>query len=147
MLAGRKEKRDIPHEAGEWFEFQTLSGKQMEEAQAIERDRTLKQMRDMGQDLIQAMQGRSGATETPAPVDFYDKETLVRYGVVSWSYPERCDDDNKALLDAATRLWAATAIVEMNTRTPGEATGSSVNSNGVSSHTNSAEPIDLLKVR
>ena len=145
MLAGQKEKRDIPHEEGQWFEFQTLSGKQLEEAKALEQERALRQMREMGQDLIQAMQARGGAAAEPAPVDFYDKDFLVRYAVTAWSYDAPCNDENKLLLDAATREWAAETIVEINTRTPGEATGSSVNSNGASSHSNSVEPIVSLR--
>jgi len=146
MLAGKiTDEVPIPHEPGQWVKFRTLSGRELDEAQAIERDKTLAQMKAMGQDLVTAIQGRDNAA-TPDPVDFYDKEALIKYGVAAWSYEQPCNDENKRQLDAETRDWAARTIVEMNTRTPGEATGSSTNSNGAGSHSTSGEPIDSLKV-
>lgn len=139
MLAGRKEKRDVPHEEGTWFEFRTLSGRELDEAQEAATEKALRSMKAMGPEIIAAIQEMNKGQQAKT-ADSFDPDTLVRLALVAWSYPEPCNDEHKALLDGRTRDWAAAQIVEMNTL--GESTGSAENSKTVKLHLNSGEPID-----
>lgn len=138
MLAGRKEKRDVPHEEGAWIEFRTLSGRELDEAQQAASARGIELLSKIEPGALQALQSnRQEATAPPA----LDKDILIRYGVVAWSILEPCTDENKAMLDAQTREWCASVITEMNTRSEGEGSGSAGNLNGDTSLVNSAELI------
>src|SRR3972149_4903123 len=109
-LVGRTERRDIPGEDGEWMEFRKLTGG--------------------------ALDGAAGR----APGAAYDKDTLVQYGVVAWSYDAVCEDDAKKRLEAATRDWAASVVAEMNVRPPVSASGSNGSSPPDESAPNSESP-------
>jgi len=132
MFAGRTERRDVPHEAGAWIEFRTLSGAQLDEAERDETRESLKLFTGgMDEGVISAMQkaaetgsaqGSKGA-ERPAATS-YARSTLIRYGIAAWSAEEPCDDEHKQLLDSATRDWAVSVILEMNVRPEGEGIGS-----------------------
>lgn len=125
MLVGKTERREIPHEGGEWMEFRHLSGLQMDEAEETQTRRSLALVKGIdpaimatwtadARQQVQA-QGASGG---------YDKAILIRYGIAAWSYAEPCTDENKERLDAVTWDWAAAAIIEMNVRDLGEGIGS-----------------------
>lgn len=120
MLAGRTERRDVPHEDGQWLEFRTLSGRELDEAEQAQMRRgmemmtgiNLSAMGDRATDLIREAAGEVGQKME----DSYDKDLLIKYGVAAWSADDPCTDENKERLDAATRAWAVSVIVEMNTR-------------------------------
>lgn len=134
MLAGRKEQRQVPHEDGQWVEFQTLSGAQLDEAEEIQTQRSMALVKNFDANTLRAW----SETSKPQQVDTsaaarFDKDTLIKHGVVAWSLEEECNDANKALLDSQTREWAVSVILEMNVR-PLETSGeSSAISNGAGS--------------
>lgn len=132
MLAGQTERRDVPHEEG-WFEFRTLSGRELDEAEAVLTRRTMDMVK--GMDLT-ALRSNAAAQQTETR-DSYDKDTLIKYGVTAWSLDVPCDDANKAMLDAQTRNWAAGVIVEMNVRPLANGSDSGANSLTENSHRNS----------
>jgi len=138
MLVGKTERRDVPHEPGEWFEFRQLSGPELDEAEERQTQRALAMVKglDPGAMAILREQGQAAPAGTEQR---YDKDTLVRHAVVAWSYTEPCEDDSKARLDAATRDWAAAVSVEMNTL--GEAKASGGSYSPVESPDGSREPI------
>ena len=125
MLAGRKETREVPHEPGATIEFRTLSGRELDEAERVSKERSMALVKGFDQAALQAMQSanKDKATETD-PKDKYDADTLILYGVVQWSIAEPCDAENKGNLDAQTREWCVSVIVEMNVRPKGEVNGS-----------------------
>lgn len=110
-------RKDVPHEAGEWFEFATISGMQLDEARQSS-VREAMQLLSGGATLPNITQQPDAAP--PNPEDSYDKNILVKYGVVAWSYPESCDLTNKTLLDARTRDWAAHEVFAGNVYIEGE---------------------------
>lgn len=117
MLAGRIERRNVPHAEGEWIEFKTLSGLQMQRAADIKTERDTKAMAPVvaqwdDQTLARVQASEKKKTEK-APE--YDAETLLKWGIHDWSLDIPCTDENKALLDGLTFAWAVPQIVEMNT--------------------------------
>ena len=141
MLAGRTEWRDIPFEPGSRFEFRTLSGRELDEAQEAATNKALQSFKALGAELIAAIQQQQRETAVKA-ADSYDADTLIRYGLVAWSYDEPCNEEEKARLDAQTRDWAAAQIIEMNTIPEGEGQGSVERLNGAKSRPSSGEPIE-----
>lgn len=148
MLAGRTEKRDVPHEPGQWIEFKTLSGMQLQRAKEAQSKKDTETatgfMKGMDGDTILKMQEREerkAKAETPA--EKYDPEMLITWGVNAWSSEMPCTDENKLLLDAVTFDWALAQILEINVRTPGEGNGSATSYAQTNSHGNSTEPIVL----
>ena len=90
--------------------------------------------------------GGGRVVAVPDPAAAYDKDTLVQYGVMAWSYAEACDDEAKKRLEAATREWAASVVVEMNVRPPVSASGSNGSSQPDESAPNSVSPMDSTPV-
>jgi hypothetical protein len=111
----------VPHEPGATFTFRPLSGVELDEASRKGTKAVLALVEGLGTEAIKTMQalGTNGATAAD-PRSGYDKDTLVRYGIVDWSYEEPCTPENKAALDARTRDWAAEVILDMNLRPQGE---------------------------
>jgi hypothetical protein len=141
MLAGRTEWRDIPFEVGSRFEFRTLSGRELDEAQEVATQKSLQSFKALGAELIAAIQQQQRETTAKA-ADSYDADTLIRYGLVGWSYDEPCNEEEKGRLDGRCRDWAAAQIIEMNTIPEGEGQGSADRSSGGKSPPSSGEPIE-----
>lgn len=143
-LVGKTERRDIPHEPGAWLEFRRLTGAELDEADAKGTERAMSFSTRLPAETVGRLMDRQQEADlTPEQQeerDFggYDKDTLVRYGVVGWSYDEPCNDETKARLDAATRDWAALQVYRMNRRPEGEGSGSGeASSDGVSTASSS----------
>lgn len=116
MLVGKTERRDIPHEVGQWFEFRQLSGVELDEAEQVQTKASLAMISGLDEAALASLRAQAGtAREGPAP-DKYDKATLLKYAVAGWSYGEPCTLANVAKLDALTRDWAVGVVLEMNTR-------------------------------
>lgn len=139
MLAGRTEWRDIPFEPGSRFEFRTLSGRELDEAQEAATSKALQSFKALGAELIAAIQQQQRDTTAKA-ADSYDADTLIRCGLVAWSYEEPCNDEEKGRLDGRCRDWASAQIIEMNTYPEGEGQGSADRLNGAKSLASSGEP-------
>ena len=138
MLVGKTERRDIPHESGNWMEFRQLSGLELDEAEAAAMLKALALVKGLDAGAMATLQAQAGAQEQEQS---HDKDTLVCHGIAAWSYPEPCDEENKRKLDAVTRDWAAAVILEMNVRSAGEGHGSGENSHKDGFPLNSPEPI------
>lgn len=137
MRSGRTERRDVPHEDGAWIEFRTLSGRELDEAEEVLTRRTMEMVKGMDLAALRTSADAQQAQKT----DSFDKDTLVTYGVIRCSECDPCDEVAKQQLDAQTRNWAVTVILEMNVRPMGELNGSADNSALTNSHRSSTEPI------
>lgn len=114
MRAGRTERRDVPHEEG-WVEFRTLSGRELDEAEQAQTKAQIAMAKNFDPETLQSI--RAANTDvTRDPKDSYDKDTLIKYGVVGCSECDPCTPEAKEELDAATREWGVVVIVEMNVR-------------------------------
>lgn len=136
MLAGRTERRDVPHEAGAWIEFRTLSGRELDEAEHEVTKRQTALANNFTAETLQAIRAQADSV-TRSPKDSYDKDTLIRYSISAWSLDEVCSDANKMRLDASTREWAIDVIVEMNVRPLALSSDSDSVSSGENSHRSS----------
>ena len=128
------EKRTTPPEVdaeGPEFTFRRLTGHQLDEAEEEATKKALKLVAQLPPEAVAAMQ-RPGTREALGAkrreASTYDADRLIRYGLMSWSYSEPCDDEHKALLDVRCRDWCAAVITEMNVITEGEGRSSGGNS-------------------
>ncbi len=116
MLTGRIVKQvDIPHEPGEWLKLRLLPGKKLDEARELKQRQTLAGLREMGVDIWREFTAERGG-DSPAtqdPLTYYDVDTLLRAGIVGWSYEEKVTPQAIEDLDAQTRRWAAETLLQM----------------------------------
>lgn len=138
LVTGKTEWRDIPHEQGQRFQFRLLSGMELDEADVRATEKALQLIKGLEGSAIQAFQGDRQGRERQATPN-YDRSYLVEHGVVGWTYPEPCNEDNIRLLDLMTRDWAAEVVLEINTRPAGELKGSGVPSSMVEESRRSLE--------
>ncbi len=119
MLTSKvREKIELPHEPGQWIEIRQLSAQHFQEARETRAETNLRagrrffemlQMRKVaGLDDVPVAPVETPAETEPAPViesdpllDF-DAFTLLKYGIVAWSYPEPVNVGNIADLDEET---------------------------------------------
>jgi hypothetical protein len=104
---------EIPHEEGEFMEFKKLSWKQLESASEISSDALMVKIKNMGGDIVKAL--RETTQEQKAdPKQGYDRESILRKGIVKWSYDAPVTPDNISDLDEETAAWAFKEILDMN---------------------------------
>lgn len=104
---------EIPHEAGESMTFRKLSWRQIDEASEARQSQVLRNMRDMGGDLIKAISESNSGDSEAVPSAKYCKDTVLVNGIVGWSYKEKVTPDNIRSLDKETADWAFLQIVEL----------------------------------
>jgi hypothetical protein len=121
MLTSRivREQVPVPGDDGAWVTLRALGGTKLREASQEKSRQQLMVFKAMGADGIKAIQ-EAGREQTDAalkadPLAAYDIDTLIRAGIVGWSYyqgkPKVEDIDS---LDDATQEWAATEILKMS---------------------------------
>lgn len=125
MLTGKVVKQiDIPHEPGEWLKIRMLPGRKLEEAQEASSRLRIGYVREMGADILQALRGESSPAPekdaVPDPLDGWHVDTLVRAGIVGWSYEDKLTQLAIDELDSQTRLWAAREILAYSQPSEGE---------------------------
>ncbi len=106
-----------------------LTGRQLRVASERITDRIFDKMRKMGRDVFRAI-GEAEQTDAVKaevekkrvgksdPLSSYDVDTLLGFGIASWSYAEDgtsvpVSDETIATLDDETSTWAATALLKM----------------------------------
>jgi len=121
FITNTRVKIDVPHEPGEWFEFQALTGAQLDNAERSASREAMKLLGGMEDSVLEAIRKQQNdRVDTVATEKSLDKDILIKFGVIDWSYDVPCDDENKGVLDAETREWAAAEVRRMNVRTAGE---------------------------
>ena len=104
---------DVPHEKGETFTLRKLSYVEAERAQEVRQTKVLRTVKEMGADVLKALQDTSTeAQQGPASARYDVTETLVA-GIVGWSYDEPVSRENVELLDEQTARWAFERIIEL----------------------------------
>ena len=136
-------KVDVPHEQyeddhlkkGEWIEFRRLSARALalaREARAKKaQSEAANMLRELGPKFFRAMQEGDDESkrrivremeELEYHISNFDVDTLLKEGIIAWSYDEKLpsDYDNPSEgLDERTARWAAIEIVNI-TRPPTE---------------------------
>ena len=106
-------RAEIPHEPGEWMELKKLSYRQLEKAGEIASDKAMKQMKGLGGELIKSLR-EFGKEQQSDPNKKYDRDAVLKCGIVKWSYSEEVKDENIEALDEETALWAFNEILSFN---------------------------------
>lgn len=128
MITSRIQKQvSIPHEPGEWFKFRMLSGRQLEEAGDAQQARYLSVAKLLGSEVFDSF--RKESNEEPVQADAtpeditrgYHVDTVLKYGVIGWSYPEKITPQTLGDLDDVTRAWAAREILTLTLPKPEDA--------------------------
>lgn len=125
MLTRTTTVKDIPGEPGQTMTLRQLGWRQLAECQEMKQITSLRTFRGMG-DLLKSLQNDKADLEAQAaadraegkapevdPLAKYDQATVLHFGVVAWSYPEKITPDNLDNLDEETARWAATEIVNL----------------------------------
>jgi hypothetical protein len=113
MLVNKITKKvDIPHEEGEWIELKKLSWKQLEQASDASTNALMERMKKMGGDILSALRDAAPQEQNPEEAK-YDISTVLKFGIVRWSY-DAAVKDNIDLLDDETAQWAFKEILNMN---------------------------------
>lgn len=139
LTIGITDRRDIPHEPGEWMEFRKLSWKQLQDAREARQEAVFGKVKQMGSEVMGALpktcrrcgeekhdgpcppaEQRADASAAD-PTNEYDRDTLLHAGIVQWSYEEGVTDATIDELDEPTAAWAHAEIVAYNTVPKGEA--------------------------
>lgn len=126
-LVGREEARDIPHEPGESMTLRALTGVELDEADERGTARIFRTMKGIDQSVLNAMQSMADSSPEARRrqrAAGYDRQYLLERAIVGWSYDAPCTPENIAKLDARTRDWAVSAVLDMNMRDEGEASDS-----------------------
>ncbi len=128
MLTSKvRERIELPHEPGEWIEIRQLSKYQLDEARERKAElnmagsrrfiefSVLRKQFEADTPPVEAPKPETEATdETPVtpepepdPLIWLDDFTLLKYGVVAWSYPDKVSMENIADLDEETVRYVA----------------------------------------
>lgn len=126
----------VPHEPDAAFVFRKLAKKELREADEEDTRKKMAQQAAIKASMtaeeydaqVMAARARVATGEIVSnPRDGYDKDVLLKYGIVSWSGPGYDDEppvDPASQLDDETYDWAANLILDMNVRPVGEESAS-----------------------
>lgn len=107
---------DVPGEPDTWMVFRRLNALQLEAAERARSRAVIREHVSLGADVLEAIQAWSTPNNAEAlrqavrnPLNTYDRSTVLRAGIVEWSYgdpvqPEQVDDLDKVTSDAAFAL-------------------------------------------
>ena len=113
-LTGATRTVEAPHEPGATFQLRELAWHELDEAadlRTLTRKRGMVELREMfaaisPEQIRAAMDSRAATPEAETDAaDDYDKATLLRYGLVGWSYAEPWTPEGYLRLDRATADW------------------------------------------
>jgi hypothetical protein len=116
-------RHEIPHEPGEWMRLRMLSWRELDLARQERVLAIARYHRSVGLDYLRDLQasarepsaddnGRAAASPTADDLlASYDRGTLLRAGIVEWSYDPPVSPETIDALDEQTALWAARLLV------------------------------------
>ena len=111
LVTSQKEWLDIPDEAGERVQIRPLSGSELREAEMEKTKATFRMLRDAEVRNLMDLANAAEDEEEPDPTGSYDHQTVVKYGLLDWTYDEDLNDESRYLLVASTQDWLVTEIL------------------------------------
>ena len=121
------QRKDIPHEPGEWMKFRPLSWQELNQAGEEQSATLMRRAANIPAEAmanIRELPQQATAAPTDDDSDQYDQEIILNLAITEWSYEDELTSENVASLDKATADWAYKVAVEMNTRSKSEGEGS-----------------------
>jgi hypothetical protein len=116
----RSEQVPVPHEPGQWMVFNRLNKRKLTLCEEKRQSDAMLRMVSMGAEALsmirEATKGQE-SKESRNPIEQYDLDMLLEFGIHSWSYDESVAaalKDEDGGLDPVTSDWAATQILEFN---------------------------------
>lgn len=127
---------------GEWAEVKEMSVGELREADQRGTEMMATTMRLLPEKIVerQMEKSRENAIERIIRYEGYDPETLLKYGVIAWSFEEECTHDNIAKMGAQRGEILGRAIFELSVLPAGEVVASPSSLNGGESSLVSSEP-------
>lgn len=131
IVTGVTKRVPIPHEPDEWMDFRLLSGKQLRHAREVRQIAVQRLSSAMGSDFremltdlreqLKAEEAAKAAAEVEPTeeeliteeLNQYDIETILKLGIVNWSYAATVNADTIGELDEETSDWAARELVRI----------------------------------
>ena len=131
---------DLPK--GQWAKVKELSVGELREADQKGTEVAAAMMRLLPEKIVesQMQKSRENALERIIRYEGYDPETLLKYGILEWSFEEPCDEEHIAKLGAHHGEILGRRIFELSIFPVGEVEGSLQKSNGAESSRPSLEP-------
>lgn len=121
MLVTGSERRDIPHEPGEWMELKRLNAKKLQKARDAQTSSSMDTMqatmaKEGGAEFVAALQKAAAASQearakSSDPLADFHRWKLCEYGIKSWSYDAEVTVANIEEFDETTLNWACREIL------------------------------------
>ena len=132
---------DLPK--GQWAKVKELSVGELREADQKGTEVAAAMMRLLPESVVesQMQQSKEQAIDRVIRYEGYDPETLLKYGVLEWSFEEECNQENIAKLGNQNGEILGRRIFELSILPVGEVEGSSQKLNGDESPHDLPEPM------
>lgn len=116
------ERKEIPHEPGQWMVFRLLSWRALEEARTTRLTGALRNLSGVADVMreLQTVRAEETRDVQADPAAEFDRATLLRKSVQEWSYDVPVTPDALDDLDEQTAAWAAREIVGLHSRSETE---------------------------
>ncbi len=139
MALFETDRVDLPN--GQWAKVKELSVGELREADQKGTEVAAAMMRLLPEKIVesQMQKSRENALERIIRYEGYDPETLLKYGIIEWSFEEPCDHEHIAKLGAHHGEILGRRIFELSIFPVGEVEGSSRKLNGDTSSLSSGE--------
>jgi hypothetical protein len=113
LCQGITKQVDLPHEPGQWIKVRLLGYAALTEAREARSLQAIRKAREMGAELMNSLPDRAPRENAapPDPLNDYDMPTLLRAGIVEWSYDAKATRENIDSLDEKTARLVALALV------------------------------------
>ena len=135
MLTSRMTQTlDIPGEPGQTVTIRKLSFGAIDEAKDVFENRMLTKAKAVGGIEMPDLTAEqiAAAREASTPMSNLDRATVIKHGVIGWTYDAPCIDANKADLDESTAEWLFDQIVAHSLRSADEGEASASGSTATS---------------
>lgn len=114
MLTSQTTKRlDVPHEPGQWVEIRKLNWRALREASQVQQREAsayLQQLGDLARPTVDAITPEQIRAYHASPTAGFDPATLLRRGIVAWSYSEKPTAEQIDDLDEPLADWLVLQI-------------------------------------
>lgn len=110
----RTGKREIPHEPGQWMDFQMLNWVTLNLSKKIRLAELHKETTTLSRETLEQLRAELAAAKVAGvdiaadPLIRHDRLTLLTYGIAEWSYGDTIEPSN---IDDRTSEWAAREIL------------------------------------
>lgn len=105
LVTGITRRVEVPNEPDAWMKLAMLSAVQLDIARQARFVALAKQLK-----ALEGVTLPSSAQAVTDPLTSYDRQLLLKMGVLAWSYGDTVDPDN---LDERTAEWAAREVLRL----------------------------------